>query len=354
MTTEALTPAQEEAQGQITAMFDPAHPQHAAAVAEKERWYKQRYPEPGEERMAREVPLWITKAAAKYAAKEDAAKAEFDAARLAGDHARMAELGPTLYPETPRAVVAETYRATADVAKGTGMLGPRTALDRVNAELAKGSHTERVRQGLLAEREQAQRQLYEAVEAAAGPGADLRPEDRVINELASKPELTPADRAALDAVGLGAIDLGAPPDGRAWNAPVVAMLAEDLVGRHVVSEAVFQEWTRRGVALFNARPAEGGSVAPIRLDAAQRADLELVMPDRMLRQHAVEFVEETGLAGEAAFTAHLAREAAVRRREREQARTLGTALARMNPGSKEYAIASTARLAHYQRAHEGG
>src|SRR5688572_15555230 len=105
MSEEApLTPAQEEAQAQIDAIRDPGHPQHAVASADRERWYKARYPEPVEEPIAPEGPV---------------KRADF---------------------------------AREGVTGGAGIPGLRAALDRVNAELAKGLHTERVRQGLMAER----------------------------------------------------------------------------------------------------------------------------------------------------------------------------------------------------------
>ena len=83
---------------------------------------------------------------------EDLAAA-FEAARLANDHPRMAELGPKVYPEPAedrmtregsvwrdefRVKLAEKYRtdfAREDVAKGTGSLSPRAIIAAVNAEL---------------------------------------------------------------------------------------------------------------------------------------------------------------------------------------------------------------------------
>jgi hypothetical protein len=81
--------------------------------------------------------------------------------------------------------------------------------------------------------------------------------------------------------------------------------------------------------------------------------MELVMPDLMRRPALVDFIEETGLAGEADFDEELARVADVRRKEREQGRALGLKLAAMNQGSKEYAALAEQRNAHYRRFYEG-
>ena len=112
-------------------------------------------------------------------------KAAFDAARIAGDHARMAELGPRLYPEPGedrtlgeglswgdkfRAKVAANYRAKEEAAKGTGTLGaPRAAVETRIAELRKAPMLEPAfrRDARLAKLEQAQRALYEATQTAA-------------------------------------------------------------------------------------------------------------------------------------------------------------------------------------------
>lgn len=265
-------------------------------------------------------------------------KAAFDAARLAGDHGRLEAIGRQLYPEP----AVEDRIAPARPAPPPGLApgplsSPRDVIARINVELEQGQgHTlESRRQALLALRDQAYQQDFE--ESARAAEAAARAE-----------QASPRDQG-----GPAILDVGEAPEGRAWNTPVVGLLAEDLVDRHVMSEDAFKQWARRGAALYTARQAGGGPASPIRLDAAQHGDLELVVPDLMRRRSLVEFIEETGLAGEADFDEALAREAEVRRQERERGRALGDKLATMNQGSKEYAALAEQRNAHYKRFYEG-
>lgn len=276
-------------------------------------------------------------------------KAEFDAARLAGDHVRMAELGPRLWPEPAAApparegrlwsedfaakLAAEYHTAPAvedRIAPAPGPLSPRAVIAAVNAELEKGHghQTERRRQELLAQRDQAYRDAFEESERSA--------------EAESRTEQAPP-RGAEYAV--------APPPGRVWNAPAVDAVTAQLVGR-AIPPADLARWMARGAALAQEEP---GDAPP--LDAAVIADarfaLQVFLPERTMRAEVEKFLEETGLGNDEAFIRELAAKGAPLRQELEEARRDRYRLGTLNAGSREYVDTAAALAARYRKVYGG-
>lgn len=312
-------------------------------------------------------------------------KAEFDQARLAGDHDRMAELGPQLWPEpaaeetiaSPGKVVTAKPRAdlgeTIDIArfgqsvateadsryreKGPGPLGEtRAQLTAVQAQLGQHLLPERTRQALLGEQTRLQQAIYAQTEAAATLAPRVDPLSQESLDKLAETDLAPEDRAALREQGVTIIDWPDAPEDREWDMPVLNAVSAQLVAREI-APADLQRWMARGAALAQQEPAAEASdldhLDPALVAAAQFA-LQAYLPDPVMRAKVTEFLEETGLGDDAEFITELAAKGAPLRRELEQARTERRALGTMNAGARD-AIAMTASIeARYKKIYGGG
>jgi len=220
-----------------------------------------------------------------------------------------------------------------DASQVSATLSPRAALDAINAELARGHHTERTRQALLTEREHWQRAMFEQTEQAA--------------EAASR-----ARQAAPPVAGYTAGAHPAPPPGRTWDAPVLDAVAAQLVTREIAS-ADISRWLARGAALAQQEPGEPPALDPA-LIADARFALKAFLPERTMRAQVERFLEETGLGNDEPFIRELAARGAPLRQELAEARRDRFRLGTLNAGSPEYADTAAALAARYQRIYGAG
>jgi hypothetical protein len=216
----------------------------------------------------------------------------------------------------------------ADVAKGLGVLAPRAVIAAVNAELEqnRGHQTERRRQELLAQRDQAYQQDFEESERAV--------------EATSR-----AEQAAPRDPGVAVTGWPAPVEGHTWFPGLNPMVAR-LVGRGLPVDKLKYFAGAQG-------PDDPPDDVPRETAAAARFALGAYFPDRAERDLVNDWLDKTGNANNRALIEWAAELGRPLLEELRQAHAERRALAGMNQGAPGYADTAASIAAHYRRIYEG-